>query len=214
MKLSLSHLNFSYSEQSSKLISDFTLEANKGDIIALKGNSGSGKSTLFRLILGFENPQSGSIRFNDKLIQGEELKGFRNRVTWLPQDLDLGEGSLKEVFYFPFNFKTNQVKKPSQKEVEKVFRFLGLNELSWNDNFKKISTGQRQRIGIVICHFLDKEIMLLDEPTSALDKNSKEKIRELLFDKTKIILSASHDDWWLTQCNKIIEIKPELKWKS
>jgi|SRR5699024_4056776 len=214
MKLSLSHLNFSYAEQSSMLLSDFSLEANKGDIIALKGDSGTGKSTLFRLILGFETPQSGSIRFNDQLIQGKELRGFRNRVAWLPQDLDLGEGSLKEVFNFPFNFKSNQVKKPSQEEAEKVFRFLGLKEFSWNDNFKKFSTGQRQRIGIAICYFLDKEIMLLDEPTSALDKNSKEKIRKILFDRNKIIISSSHDDWWLNQCNKIIEIKPELKWKS
>jgi len=211
MKLTLSHLNFAYTKQSSFLLSDFSLEADKGDIIALKGDSGAGKSTLFRLLLGFEKPQKGSISFDGKIIQDEQLKDFRNRVAWLPQDLDLGEGTLKDVFYFPFNFKVNQAKKPSGKDCKTIFHFLGLNELTWNDSFKSLSTGQRQRVGIAMCHFLDKEILLLDEPTSALDKTSKEKIKELLFDKNKIILSASHDEWWLAQCNKIVEINPEIK---
>jgi len=136
----------------------------------------------------------------------EELFQFRNRTAWLPQDLDLGEGSLEEVFFYLFDFKNNKHKKPSKEKAYEIFEFLGLKDTQWNTGFRSLSTGQRQRIGIALCYFLDKEVLLLDEPTSALDEASKEKVKELLFDKNKIILSASHDPWWTTRCNKIVKI--------
>src|SRR5699024_8094093 len=113
---------------------------------------------------------------------------------------------LKEVFYFPFSFKNNQAKKPTQPQAESVFQSLGLQKIPWKEDFKSLSTGQRQRIGIAICHFLDKDILLLDEPTSALDQSSKQKIKELLFRKNKIIISASHDDWWINHSTKIVTL--------
>jgi len=206
MKISFDNIDFSYSGQSPFIFRDFSFEINTGEIISLIGPSGSGKSTLFRLLLGFEAPSNGIITFNEKPIQGKILQDFRNRTAWLPQDLDLGEGILKEVFYFPFNFKNNKANKPLENEVEKIFTFLGLHNSSWNIEFKSLSTGQRQRIGIALCHFMNKEILLLDEPTSALDYISKEKVKQLLFQNNKTILSASHDPWWLEHSTKIIEI--------
>jgi len=206
MTLQFSNLGFTYQKQASPIIQNFYLTVEKGDIIAIKGASGTGKTTLFRLLLGFEKWSVGNITFHGKTLQNETLEQFRNQTTWLPQDLDLGEGSLEEVFYFPFNFKNNKAKKPSQSDAEIVFDFLGLKEISWNAEFRSLSTGQRQRVGIALCHFLDKDILLLDEPTSALDAVSKEKVKELLFHKNKIILSATHDSWWLDQCTKIVEL--------
>lgn len=208
MQLTVSNLDFAYPEKASPILHNFQLEAKRGDFITLKGASGSGKSTFFRLLLGFEKPSHGTLIYKGKPLLGEVLQDFRRSVAWLPQDLDLGEGTLEEVFYFPFTFKNNKSKKPSKKETEKIFNFLGLNELPWHTDFKKLSTGQRQRIGVAICHFLNKEILLLDEPTSALDDTSKEKVKRLLVQKDKIILSASHDPWWIQHSTKIIEINP------
>lgn len=209
MKLSVSHLNFRYSEDSPVILKDFSLEALSGEIVSLKGASGSGKSTFFRLLLGFEKPDSGRMKFDEKSLEGEDLILFRNKVAWLPQDLNLGEGTLKEVFYFPFSFKNNQAKIPTQRQAESVFQSVGLQKIPWEEDYKSFSTGQRQRIGIAICHFLDKDILLLDEPTSALDQVSKQKIKELLFGKNKIIISASHDDWWINHSTKIVTLNTE-----
>lgn len=206
MKLSVSHLNFRYSEDTPVILEDFSFEALSGEVVTLKGASGSGKSTFFRLLLGFEKTDSGRMSFDKKSLEGEGSIPFRNKVALLPQDLDMGEGSLKEVFYFPFSFKNNQAKKPTQPQAESVFQSLGLQKIPWKEDFKSLSTGQRQRIGIAICHFLDKDILLLDEPTSALDQSSKQKIKELLFRKNKIIISASHDDWWINHSTKIVTL--------
>ncbi len=208
MKLIFCKIDFFYPGQLKPVFKEFSLFAKTGDIIALQGASGSGKTTLFRLLLGFEKPTNGTITLDDKVLVNEELFQFRSLTAWLPQDLDLGEGTLEEVFFYPFDFKNNKHKKPSKAKVYEVFEFLGLKDTQWNTDFRSLSTGQRQRIGITLCYFLDKEVLLLDEPTSALDEASKEKVQVLLFDKNKIILSASHDAWWTERCSKIVEIKP------
>lgn len=206
MKLTFSNIEFSYPGQATPILSNFSLTAETGDIIALQGASGSGKTTLLRLLLGFEKPTNGTITLDGKELVNEELFQFRNRTAWLPQDLDMGEGALEEVFFYPFDLKNNKHKKPSKEKAFEIFNFLGLKDTQWNTGFQSLSTGQRQRIGIALCHFLDKGVLLLDEPTSALDEASKEKVTELLFDKNKIILSASHDPWWTTRCNKMVKI--------
>ncbi len=206
MTLSFSNIDFAYPGQATPILRNFSLTAETGDIIALRGASGSGKTTLFRLLLGFEKPTNGTITLDGKELVNEELFQFRNRTAWLPQDLDLGEGALEEVFFYPFDFKNNKHKRPSKEKAFEIFDFLGLKDTQWTTGFRSLSTGQRQRIGIALCYFLNKEVLLLDEPTSALDEASKEKIKELLFAKNKIILSASHDPWWTARCNKIVKI--------
>lgn len=206
MQLTFSNIDFSYPGQLIAILKDFSFTAVTGDIVALQGPSGSGKSTLFRLLLGFEKPLNGTISLDGKKLEDETLVQLRNQTALLPQDLDLGEGALEEVFFYPFEFKNNKHKRPSKEKAFEIFNFLGLKDTQWNTGFRSLSTGQRQRIGIAMCYFLDKEVLLLDEPTSALDEASKEKVKELLFGKNKIILSASHDPWWTERCNRIVKI--------
>lgn len=206
MKIIFDHVGFSYPGQLNFIFKDFSLEIDDGAIIFFRGASGAGKSTLFRLLLGFEMPTGGLITIDGNPLQGKALQEFRTRTAWLPQDLDLGEGTLKDVFYFPFSFKNNKGNRPSESKVEETFSFLGLDGVSWDIDFKSLSTGQRQRIGVVLCHFLKKEILLLDEPTSALDEASKEKVAQLLFANYRTILAASHDPWWLNKSSRTIEI--------
>lgn len=206
MRVAFSNVDFAYDKENDPIIKNFSLEAKEGDRIAIKGASGSGKTTLFRLLLGFETPDSGTITFNDKPLKPKQLKQLRKETTWLPQDLDLGADKLKDVFYYPFLFKINKSKRPKEEEVLSTFDALGLNRNVWEGNFKDLSTGQRQRVGIALCHLLDKAVLLLDEPTSALDETSKQKVEKLLFDDKRIIISTSHDPWWLERCSQIIEL--------
>jgi ABC-type bacteriocin/lantibiotic exporter with double-glycine peptidase domain len=69
-----------------------------------------------------------------------------------------------------------------------------------------LSTGQRQRVGLAICHFLDKPLLLLDEPTSALDLVSKRKVADLLINPDRTIISTSHDPFWVDLADNVIEL--------
>ncbi|MDN3669185.1 ABC transporter ATP-binding protein [Echinicola jeungdonensis] len=207
MSIIFDQIDFSYSKNEDPLIQGFSLEAEPGDRLAIKGESGTGKTTIFRLLLGFEIPDQGTILFQREKLNPSNIKGLRQQTTWLPQDLDLGQGLLKEVFYHPFQFKSNLANSPSEETVLETINELGLPQKLWVEKFENLSTGQRQRVGIALCYLLQKPILLLDEPTSALDDASKEKVTELLYKKkSRTIISTSHDPWWLERCEKVVEL--------
>ncbi|AVR45012.1 hypothetical protein C7S20_06855 [Christiangramia fulva] len=205
MRLRIENISFSYGKDM-PVISHFSMEGKMGDRIAIRGESGSGKTTIIRLLLGFERPTKGEIFINDKKRTFVQLKFLRQNSCWLPQDLDLGQGKLKEVFCYPFQFKNNPPC-PEEQKIFSIFERLGLPKKIWSENFENLSTGQRQRVGIALCYLLDKPLIFLDEPTSALDEQSKKKVSELLFeDQEKMIISTSHDQWWIDRCSKIIDL--------
>ncbi len=175
----------------------------EGKHTILQGESGSGKSTLLKLFLGFLKPAGGSIQFNS----GKSRREIRRNTAWLPQDLDLGSGTVEEVMRKPFRFATNQEKTAGRENYTETLTQLGLSEYDLDKPFRDLSTGQRQRVGLAICHLLDKPIMLLDEPTSALDRTSKRRAIDILLAHTnKTIVSTSHDPFWVEHADKIIEL--------
>lgn len=203
----LQGINISFSYPGETIFDGFDFYLKEGEKVVVKGESGSGKSTLFRLILGFELPDKGQVKFKGKVLKGDTLREFRTQSAWLPQDLNLGEGTTNEVIRYPFRFKHSGNSMPTDPEIKNIFSDLGLEPDTLRKTFSELSTGQRQRVGLAICILLRKPIMLLDEPTSALDKNSKEKAITHLFSENKrTIISTSHDPYWIERCDRIIDL--------
>lgn len=199
-------ISFSYGRATDPVFSGLDLDLVQGDRMVIKGESGSGKTSLLRLILGFEQPSSGTIFYRGMPLDPRTLHLLRQETAWLPQDLDLGQGLVREVLLFPFRFRANAAKRPSYGEILGVLAQLNLEQKVWEQDFRELSTGQRQRLGIALCYLLGKRVLLLDEPTSALDEQSRERVGELLFQKEITLISTSHDPWWIKRCNKIIRI--------
>ncbi|NGP75526.1 ATP-binding cassette domain-containing protein [Balneolaceae bacterium YR4-1] len=205
--ISFKNVTFTYQKEADTQIRSCSFELNEGDRMAIKGESGTGKTTLFRLIHGFEQPESGAIYYKGDELTIPVIKNLRKESAWLPQDLNLGKGQVREVLSYPFEFSANHAKVTQSIEFESTFKELGLEKELLDKDFSDLSTGQRQRAGIALCLLLDKPLMMLDEPTSALDRASKQKVVELLFDNSgRTILSTSHDLFWIEQCNKVIEL--------
>jgi ABC-type transport system involved in cytochrome bd biosynthesis fused ATPase/permease subunit len=205
MSISIKNLTFSYEDE--QIFTGFNLNIKEGKHTVLKGDSGSGKSTLLRLILGFLQPAGGEISLFDKPMDTRAFKELRQRAAWLPQDLNMGENTVRDMIYVPFSFKNNAASKPPESTVLDTFELLGLHEEVLDKQFTDLSTGQRQRVGISLCVLLDRPLLLLDEPTSALDRSSKEKAAELLLgNPDKTILSVSHDPFWVEKADMVIEL--------
>lgn len=204
--ISMRDVTFSYNG-SAPILQDFSLDIKNGEHLVLKGESGSGKTTLFRLLLGFERPTSGSMRYKNNSYSTDTIKKLRKELAWLPQDLNLGSGTVEELLDFLFEFQANRSDKPEPDRIRETFQKLGLDAGVTDSVFSELSTGQRQRVGIAFCYLLDKKTLLLDEPTSALDSKSKQRVSDLLFDGNRTIVSTSHDPWWLERCDRIIELE-------
>jgi len=199
------NIHFSYPGE--PIFSSFDFELKAGEKVVVKGESGSGKSTLFRLIMGFELPDTGDILYKGNPLSDGTLREFRSQMAWLPQDLNLGDGSVLEVVQYPFRFKQSGNRMPEDHQIKQIFTDLGLDEETLAKTFSDLSTGQRQRVGLAICILLNKPIMLLDEPTSALDEASKDKaITHLFSDNKRTILSTSHDPFWIDRCDRVIDL--------
>lgn len=202
------NINFEYDGEI--IFKDFNFSIRSGDHIVLKGESGSGKTTLFRLILGFEKIRSGDILYHGKSLteHPEAVQALRSKSAWLPQDLNIGTGTVRDVIDFPFTFQNSKFNTPGEKKIKTVLHNLGLNEKEILEKaFSDLSTGQRQRVGLSLCILLNRPLLLLDEPTSALDKASKQKAAGLLLNSPeRTVISTSHDPFWINRCNKIIEL--------
>ncbi len=201
------NIHFQYGDE--VIFDHFNFKINKGDRIVLRGDSGSGKTTLFRLILGFESLQQGEILFKgNTLKEPKTIRDLRKNSAWLPQDLNIGTGSVNEVILFPFTFQAHRKSQPDQSQIESTLRDLGLNpDEILLKSYLDLSTGQRQRVGLAISVLLNQPFILLDEPTSALDRESKSKAADLLLKQNdRTVLSTSHDPFWVDRCDTVIDL--------
>jgi ABC-type bacteriocin/lantibiotic exporter with double-glycine peptidase domain len=201
------NIHFQYGDE--VIFDQFNFKINKGDRIVLRGDSGSGKTTLFRLILGFESLQQGEILFKgNTLKEPKTIRDLRKNSAWLPQDLNIGTGSVNEVILFPFTFQAHRKSQPDQSQIESTLRDLGLNpDEILLKSYSDLSTGQRQRVGLAISVLLNQPFILLDEPTSALDRESKSKAADLLLNQNdRTVLSTSHDPFWVNRCDTVIDL--------
>ncbi|TAL68075.1 MAG: ATP-binding cassette domain-containing protein [Bacteroidetes bacterium] len=204
----ISYQNISLNFEGRQIFSNLSFEVVKGQKAALKGRSGSGKTSLLSMAMGFLKPDSGKIVIDGKEINGLNIKILRKQMCWLPQSIaGFNSESVSAMLQHPFSFHYNKREQPGEYEIRNSLITLGLDKDLLNQSLDKVSGGEKQRLGIIICKMLKRKIILLDEPTSALDKESLNLVVEYIMKVPELtVLSASHDEEWLKYCNNIIEL--------
>jgi len=193
--------------QDELVIDELSFEIKAGSKSCFTGPSGSGKSTLINSILGFVSPQKGEISVDGVLLNRHSIREIRSNTAYLPQALNLPLDTVKELIYYPFEFKRNKANKPKEKEVLELMKIFGLEENLIDKSLGEISGGQKQRFALISCVLQKKPLLILDEPTSALDNISVDRIISYLFEKKDLtLLSASHHDDWIKHCNFLVSM--------
>jgi ATP-binding cassette, subfamily B, bacterial PglK len=218
--ITLLDLSFTYSKNQKKIINDINLEIKKGDKIGIIGKSGIGKSTLVDLILGLLNPTKGNILVDGKDIR-ENLKGWRDLIGYVPQKINVIDGSFKDNIIFGYNFLENSEIEIKLKKIIKITELEDFIKNSKNgihtiigDKGLDLSGGQLQRLAMARALFKNPEILILDESTNALDELTEKKIINNLIDNKneqyQSIITISHNRELLKFCDKIYEIKNQM----
>jgi len=191
----LSHVQFSYPENSSRIMTNLSLEIPCSSITAILGMNGSGKSTLLQLLLGTLLPEKGEIRFEGKLMKSHN----GGKIAFLPQVEYLAfDYSVEEYILFGRIPYVDIWGIPSHGDLNKVNKILGelkLNELR-NKKITHLSGGELQKVRLARALVQEPSVLLLDEPTTYLDLHSKKNILDLLKNlkmKGVTIIMASHD---------------------
>ena len=184
--LQIEGLSFGYPKSNKLLISDFHMEMQQGEIVALLGDSGSGKSTILRLICGLEQPKTGKIILDDTVLYHEKtnIAAERRNVGMIFQDYALFPhlSVLKNVQF--------GIAKGTQKEKrEQAMHLLKLVKMEEHAHKPphQCSGGQQQRVAIARAMATSPKLLLLDEPFSNLDASLRQTVRQ----EVKEIIKAS-----------------------
>jgi NHLM bacteriocin system ABC transporter ATP-binding protein len=174
--LELSKVTFRYIASGPPVLDDVTIRVAQGEYVAIVGPSGSGKSTIFRLLLGFEQPESGAIFFDGKALDTLDVGAVRRQTGVVLQNAKLMTGSIYE------NICGGGMQLP-MNEVWDAARLAGLDEdikampmgmhTAISEGVSTLSGGQRQRLMIARALIRRPHILLFDEATSALDNQAQ-----------------------------------------
>ncbi len=205
-EISFENVTFSYKNEN--VLENASNTFKKGEFTAIAGPSGIGKSTLMKLILGFIEPQEGSVYI--KFSDGKHITdgGYRKLFAYVPQGNMVLSGTIRENIGFcrPDASDEEIIRAaktamiwdfisslPEGMDTEIGERGLGLSE------------GQIQRIAVARAILSNAPILLLDEATSALDeKTERELIDNIKALENKTCIFVSHKHRTISMCDRII----------
>jgi phospholipid/cholesterol/gamma-HCH transport system ATP-binding protein len=166
------------------VLDGINLAVRRGETMAVLGRSGTGKSVLLRIIIGLEQPDSGSVSIHGERIAGRSLDqmcGIRKRMGFLFQQGALYDSlTVGENIAFPLQHHKQNMSPTEQRErVMTLLAEVGM-ESAVDKMPSDISGGMQKRVGLARALALRPEIILLDEPTAGLDPISSAEINELI----------------------------------
>ena len=202
----MSHVSFRYDEDGPEILNDLNLKIRAGEYAAIVGRSGCGKSTLFRLLMGFESPQQGSILYDDHDIDDISPVHLRRSIGAVLQKGKLFTGDI---------FTNISISAPwiSYEDAWEAARMAGLEDAINHfpmgmhtfitEGTGGISGGQKQQLMIARALARKPALLLLDEATSSLDNLTQKRVTDSLKELTCTRIVIAQRLSTIKECDQI-----------
>lgn len=187
--IELNNITFRYGSRS-PVLNDVSIKIPKGKKVALVGESGSGKTTISKLLLKYYTPEEGKININGYNIEELDLYNLRENISYVPQNVELFSGSIKEnITLGKANASYEEIKSACENAGCKEFieKLPGKYGTFLEEAGGGLSGGEKQRIALARALIKKPSFLILDEATSNIDFISEAKIFDTLFKKGKNI---------------------------
>lgn len=204
-QIAFDHLHYSYRNKksgfSAPVLENITMKFGTGQKIAVIGESGSGKSTLLKLLMGYDDRYEGAIYINHIEARNLDLEIRKTMFSYLPQeefflnetiednidkmvDADLDGSKIRAKMHAKMRAKMRYY--AAMAEVDKeILGFANAYQTVMENGGQNISTGQKQRICLLMALIKERPMLLLDESFSAVDPDTMLKIIDNISNQKK-----------------------------
>ena len=191
--IEVSRVTFRYKPDTPLVLRDVSIQILPGQFVAIVGSSGCGKSTLFRMLLGFETPESGAIYFDGQDLSGLDIQSVRRQIGVVLQSSRPVDGSIFNniVGSAPLSVEDAWAAARLAGFAADIERMPMGMHTHLGDGGGGISGGQRQRLMIARAIVGRPRILLFDEATSALDNHTQAVVSRSLesLQATRIVIA-------------------------
>jgi len=167
------------------LFDELTFQLPRGGIVGIIGPNGAGKTTLFRMLVGFEKADAGTLRLGDTVKLGyvDQSRQALNAEKTVWEEISDGQDVIQ----------IGEYSTPSRTYVAR-FNFRGADQ---QKQVGQLSGGERNRVHLAKVLRAGGNLLLLDEPTNDLDVETLRALEEALLDFPGCAVVISHDRWFL-----------------
>ena len=220
LTVSFSSVHFHYPTRPEvEVLDGFTLNIRPGEQVALVGASGAGKSTVAALLLRFREPTAGDLMIDGKSIASFPLTAYRNRLAYVPQEVILFGGDIRENIGYGRPGASDAEIEDAARRAHALDFIRGFPEgfgTRVGERGVQLSGGQRQRIAIARAILRNPDLLVLDEATSALDTASEFEVQaalhELMRGRTSLVIAhrlstvRAADRIAVLEAGKVVEV--------
>ncbi len=181
-QIEMSHVNFRYAEDGPLILDDVSFTAEPGEFVAFVGPSGAGKSSVMRLLLGFELPEVGTIRYDGKDLESLDPRALRRQMGVVTQSARLMAGDIFTNIVGARPLSIDDAWEAAEiAGVKADIEALPMGMHTFvAEGAGTFSGGQRQRLLIARAVVGRPRILLFDEATSALDNKTQAAVSEAI----------------------------------
>jgi len=171
-----------------KVLNGIDLEVAQGETLSVLGQSGTGKSVLLKILIGLQQPDSGSVCIHGQEINGlsrHQLNEIRKKIGFLFQNSALYDSmTVEQNVAFPLERHSQSTGAERKKRVRELLSTVGM-ERDLDKLPGQMSGGMQKRVGLARALALSPDILLFDEPTSGLDPITASEIDALILKMQK-----------------------------
>jgi ATP-binding cassette subfamily C protein LapB len=202
-------VSFAYPGSELAALANVSISIKPGERVAILGRVGSGKSTITRLGMGLFQPTDGQVLIDGIDMRQLEPREFRRAVGYMPQEITLFHGTLRENLTLAHRGITDEALIAAASRAG-LTEFINQHpsgfDMPISERGESLSGGQRRAIGLARALVHEPQILILDEPTGSMDHSTEQTVIETLshFVEGRTLLVVTHRNSILKLVDRII----------